>query len=222
MSIPLFETLRALGVPAPQGVLQLGASFGQELQSFVSNGVGCGVFVEPLPEPFAQLSSLCKSIPGYVAVQTLCTDETGKRYTFHLASNGGMSSSILKPANHLKVFESVKFEGSVELVSNTVDDLTAYLAANGHANVVNRLDTMYMDTQGSELKILMGANRVLKNVKYVFTEVMRADLYEGQTPFLSFCAWMDATGFTLNNVYFNSHQYGDALFIRKETLGLKH
>lgn len=222
MSIPLFETLKALGVPAPQGVLQLGASYGQELQGFVANGVRCGVFVEPLPEPYAHLSAACRQIPGYVAVNTLCTDETGRSYTFHLADNGGMSSSILKPANHLQVFESVKFEGSMELVSNTVDDLTAYLAAHGHAEVVDRLDTLYMDTQGAELKILMGANRTLKRVKYIFTEVMRADLYEGQTPFLSFCHWLDASGFALNNVYFNAHQYGDALFIRKDTLGLKH
>jgi hypothetical protein len=29
---------------------------------------------------------------------------------------------------------------------------------------------------------------------------------------------MDLHGFTLNNVYFNRNQYGDALFIRKDLL----
>ncbi|WKB54015.1 FkbM family methyltransferase [Eleftheria terrae] len=220
MSIPLFETLRALALPAPRGILQLGASYGQELPLFMQNGISAGVFIEPLPQPYAHLASQCRQIPGYVAVQALCTDESGKRYTFHLASNGGMSSSILPPANHLKVFEDVKFEGTVELTSRTVDEVTAFLAANGHADTVAQLDTLYMDTQGSELKIMMGANRTMKSVKYIFTEVMRAELYQGQVPFPSLCAWLDACGYTLNNVYFDRHHAGDALFIRKDVLGL--
>ncbi|MCW7539428.1 FkbM family methyltransferase [Aquabacterium sp. A7-Y] len=220
MSIPLFETLQSLDLAPPQGILQLGASYGQELPLFLDKGVAHGVFIEPLPQPYAHLAQACQRIAGYVAVQALCTDESGKRYTFHLASNGGMSSSILPPANHLKVFSDVKFEGTVELVSHTVDDVTAFLSANGHQATVAQLDTLYMDTQGAELKILMGANRTLKSIKYIFTEVMRAELYAGQTPFSSFCAWLDASGYTLNNVYFDRHHAGDALFIRKDVLGL--
>ncbi|AKJ30253.1 FkbM family methyltransferase [Caldimonas brevitalea] len=220
MSIPLFETLQSLGLAAPRGILQVGASYGQELPMFLQHGVRHGVFIEPLPQPYAHLAATCRQIPNYVAVQALCTDESGKTYTFHLATNGGMSSSILPPANHLTVFSDVKFEGTVELSSHTLDDVTAFLGANGHAATMAELDTLYMDTQGAELKILMGANRTLKSIKYIFTEVMRGDLYAGQTPFPSFCAWLDACGYTLNNVYFDRHHAGDALFIRKDVLGL--
>lgn len=222
MSLALFPTLRELGLAAPQGVLQVGASYGQEMVEFVANGITAGVFIEPLPEPYRHLSGLCMQRPNFVAVNTLCTDESGKEYTFHLASNGGQSSSILKPSRHLSEFDYVKFESTVQLVSSTLDQVLEFLRGNGHGPVVGALDLLYMDTQGAELKILMGANRTLKGIKYIYTEVMRAELYEGQAPFLQFCNYLDAVGFTLNNMYFNAHHAGDALFIRKDVLGMTH
>lgn len=222
MSLPLFETLAGLALPRPVGVLQVGANYGQEMRYFLENGIAAGVFIEPLPEPYAHLSGVCRQIPDFVAVNTLCTDRAGERVTFHVASNGGASSSILKPANHLGVFDYVKFDRTVELVSSTLDDVTAFLSGNGFETIVGRLDLLYMDTQGAELKILMGGNRTLKGVKYIYTEVMRNELYEGQPAFSTLCGFLDAVGFTLNNVYFNREHCGDALFIRKDVAGLKH
>ena len=210
------------GLAAPQGVLQVGASYGQEMNEFIANGISAGVFIEPLLEPYKHLSSLCVQRPNFVAVNTLCTDESGKTYTFHLASNGGQSSSILKPARHLSEFDYVKFAGTVQLVSNTLDQVLEFLRSNGQAQVVGALDLLYVDTQGAELKILMGANRSLKGIKYIYTEIMRADLFEGQAPFLQFCNYLDAIGYTLNNMYFNAHHAGDAPFISKDLLGIKH
>lgn len=222
MSIDLFGILRDMKLPPPKGVLQVGASHGQEMKMFLDHGVSAGVFIEPLKEPYDHLANLCRQIPNYVAVQSLCTDESGKPYTFHLASNGGQSSSILKPARHLKEFDYVTFDATTELVSNTLDDVTLFLRNNGHPQVVDALDLLYMDTQGAELRILMGANRTLKNIKYIFTEVMRAELYEGQANFLQFCGFLDAVGFSLNNMYFTQAHAGDALFIRKDVLGIQN
>lgn len=220
LEIPLFATLKALGLPAPRGILQVGASYGQELPYFLKNGVGYGLFIEPLPEPFAHLSEQCRRLPGYVALQALCTDQTGKDYTFHVASNGGMSSSILKPANHLKVFDSVEFPTTLQLTSNTLDHVVAFISQSGYGETVRHLDTLYMDTQGAEMSILLGGHETLRQINYIFTEVMRAELYEKQVPFQTMCAWLDAQGFTLNNLYFGAGHAGDALFIRKDILGM--
>jgi FkbM family methyltransferase len=216
MAFSLFETIRTMNLPAPVGVLQVGASYGQEMADFVKNGIQCGVFIEPLPEPFAHLAGMCKQLPNFVAVNTLCTDVAGGTYHYHVASNGGMSSSILKPAHHLEVNDYVSFPSTVDIVSSTVDQVVEFLNANGHGHVTPRLDLLYMDTQGAEFKILQGANRTLRGIKYIFTEVMRANLYEGQVPFLTYCAYLEAVGFTLNNLYFNPGHAGDALFIRKD------
>ena len=97
MPFQLFQVIQELGLPRPRGVLQVGASYGQEMQWFVENGIQAGVFIEPLPEPFQALSRTCQQLPNFVAVNALCAEETGQRVSFHVASNGGMSSSMLKP-----------------------------------------------------------------------------------------------------------------------------
>lgn len=219
MSFELFETIRSLNLPAPVGVLQVGASYGQEMTEFIDNGIHCGVFIEPLSEPYAHLANFCKQLPNFVAVQALCTDEAGKSYQFHVASNGGMSSSILKPARHLQEYDFVSFPTAINIVSTTVDHVITFLNTNGQSNVTPVLDLLYLDTQGAEFKIILGAHQTLRNIKYIYTEVMRAELYEGQVPFLTYCSYLDAIGFTLNNVYFiNPGHSGNALFIRKDIL----
>jgi FkbM family methyltransferase len=220
MSFKLFETINTMNLPAPTGVLQVGASYGQEMNDFIENGIRFGVFIEPLPDPYAYLANVCKQLPNFVAVNTLCTDEIGKLYKFHVASNAGMSSSILKPARHLKENDYVSFPHTIEIMSTTVDQVISFLNENGHTEVTPNLDLMYMDTQGAEFKILLGAHKTLKNVKYIYTEIMRADLYEGQVPFPTFCAYLEAIGFTLNNLFFNPGHAGDALFIRKDLLAM--
>lgn len=221
MDFRIFPTLKSLNLPPPTGVLQLGASYGQELQEFFDNGVRHGVFIEPLAAPYAHLAQLCRQVPNYVAVNTLCAEEAGRNYRFHVASNGGMSSSILEPGTHLAINPGVAFPETVELTSTTVDQVAAFLRANQHAATVDALDLLYMDCQGAEFKILQGAPAMLRQVKYIYTEVMRGGLYKDQVPFLHYCSFLEAVGFTLNDLHFDHPaQAGNALFVRRDVLGL--
>ena len=221
MAFDLFPHLRELKVPAPTGVMQVGASYGQEMKEFLDNGIRAGVFIEPLPAPYAHLAGICQQIPNYIAVNTLCTDQLGSKHVFHVASNGGMSSSILAPAKHLQIHDYVKFPTTVELVSSTVDQVVAALRHGGQGAVIDAIDLLYMDCQGAEYRILLGANGLLPQIKYIYTEVMRGELYSNQVPFLAYCSHLDAIGFTLNDVYFGCPDHsGNALFIRKDVAGL--
>lgn len=215
-----FQELKDMGLPAPQGVLQIGASFGQEMATFLENGIGAGIFVEPLPEPFRALSETCMKLPGFVAVNALCSDETGHKVSFHVASNGGQSSSMLKPKNHLTEFNFVSFDQTVEMTTNRLDHLMAFLRQNGHAAVCDKMDLLYMDTQGAELKVLRGAGVVLDNINYVLTEVTRNQMYAGAPELNELVDFLEPLGFTLNNVNFSWHHQADALFIRKSVLGI--
>lgn len=218
MAINLFDTIASVGLPAPHGILQIGASYGQELTMFLQRGVSYGVLVEPLKRPFDHIAALCSKLPGYVAVNALCADVAGETHRFHVASNGGMSSSILAPKNHLQVFEHVKFEHTTEIVSSTVDDVLKFLRTNGHAPVIQHLDTLYMDVQGAEFKVLLGAPRTLKGINYVYHELIRAELYEGMQPIQAYMALMEAHGFVLDQLSFNAEHHADVLWVKRSLL----
>lgn len=220
MSVDLLATIRELGLPPPTGIVQVGASSGQEMQSFLRQGIRRGVFIEPLPEPYRMLAAACRTIPDFVAVNTLCTATTGQTVDFFVASNGGQSSSTLEPLNHLSQFTYVKFEQKIQLIGNRLDDVIAFVKANGHARACEPIDLIYMDTQGSELQVLEGGPRTLAAARYVITEVTRNELYKGAPSLAELTAHLETHGYALNNVNFNRHHHADALFIKRETIAL--
>ena len=221
MQFQPFETIKSLGLPPPRGVLQVGASYGQEMAWFLENGIGAGVFIEPLPEPFAHLSRTCMQRPHFVAVNALCSEESGQKVSFHVASNGGMSSSMLAPANHLTEFDFVRFDQTVELVTNRLDHVINFLQLNGHEQACAQLDFLYMDTQGAELKVLRGAGALLQRIPYIVTEVTRNRMYDGAPTLTDLMGFLEPLGYTLNNVNFDRHHHGDALFVRNDALRIQ-
>lgn len=220
MSNNLFSIIDNLELPKPRGILQVGASYGQELDDFINYNIKNALLIEPLPEPFSYISKLCERIPDYIAFNALCSEVAGQQYNFHVASNGGQSSSILKPHKHLQMFESVKFDQEISLTSTTVDDIILFLNQNGFQKVTNELDTLYLDVQGAEFKVLLGSTRTLKQVNYIYTELIRGDLYQDTTSLATYCSLLEAHGFTLNNLNFNKYHHADVLFIRKSVVGL--
>ncbi|MEI8280700.1 MAG: FkbM family methyltransferase [Bacteroidota bacterium] len=48
-------------------------------------------------------------------------------------------------------------------------------------NDISGVDIMWMDVQGSELKVLQGADKILKNTKIIMSEVGLKPYYEGHT-----------------------------------------
>lgn len=221
MPFQLFQAIRDLGLPTPRGVLQVGASYGQEMKWFIENGIEAGVFVEPLAEPFRVLSESCRLRANFVAVNALCGAESGQRVSFHVASNGGMSSSMLKPANHLQQFDFVRFDEPIELVTNRLDHVVDFVHKHGHTGACDALDLLYMDTQGAELQVLQGAGAVLDRINFVLTEVTRNRMYDGAPVLSELMAFLEPQGFTLNNVNFDQHHHGDALFVRNLALRIQ-
>ena len=159
-------------------------------------------------------------LPNFVAVNALCAEETGQRVSFHVASNGGMSSSMLKPKNHLQEFDFVSFDQTVELVSNRLDHVISFLHQHGHGATCQALDLLYMDTQGAELKVLRGAGKVLDGINVVLTEVTRNQMYDGAPALNELMAFLEPLGFTLNNINFDRHHHGDALFVRNRAVNI--
>jgi FkbM family methyltransferase len=192
----LLRRLRRLVAPDPnrflrsaRGVVHVGANIGQERELYRRRGLDV-LWIEPIPDVFAKLVENIAGLPRQRALESLVTDRDDVPYEFHVANNGGESSSILDLKEHRDVWPPVPFTKTVTLKSATL----ATLLARERIDVA-RYDALVMDTQGSELLVLRGAEPVLGSFKYIKTEVPDFEAYAG-------CAQLEEIdGFLLERGY---------------------
>ena len=156
-----------------RGVVHVGANVGQERDLYARLDLDV-LWIEPIPDVFAALAANIAELPRQRALECLVTDRNDAPYEFHVANNGGESSSILELKEHRDLWPKVSFTKTLTLRSRTLATLLA------QENVeLERYDALVMDTQGSELLVLRGAAPVLERFKFVKTEVPDFEAYAG-------------------------------------------
>lgn len=158
-----------------KNVLHVGADRGGELPQYLEMGVERVVWVEANPEVYQELLENLENMNitsiDSIPYNQLITDEDDIETDFnlyygwdagHLVGNKGMSS-VLKAKNSW--WGSECYRGTIKLNSLTLD---TFIERN---NLGYNFDLLNMDTQGAELMISKGANEVLRNIKYINSEV---------------------------------------------------
>lgn len=193
------------------GVIHVGANTGQERHLYNAYGLGV-LWVEPLPEVFAELEANIRGIAGQTALNALLADVDGKEYDLNVANNGGESSSILELKLHRNIWPEVEYVSKVRCQSTT---LPALLEKAGIQ--AGKYDALVLDTQGSELLVLRGAISLLQGFKFIKVEVPDFESYDGccrdsevsafmaehnfEEVFRSRLAWENGTGNYFDVVY---------------------
>lgn len=154
------------------GVIHVGAHTGQERQLYAQYALKV-LWIEPLAELFAELQRNIADLPDQRAVQALVTDTDDAEYSFHVASNAGGSSSILELKLHADIWPDVTFTRTIAMRGTTLPTL---LRARGIDT--RGYDALVMDTQGSELMVLRGAETLLGQFSYIRTEVADFEAYK--------------------------------------------
>jgi FkbM family methyltransferase len=155
------------------GVIHVGANVGQEQELYARLGLAV-LWIEPIPDVFAALSAKLRGVERQRALEYLVTDKDGAEYEFHISSNAGLSSSIMDLKDHRDVWPEVEFTRSIKLKSMTLKSL---LEKEGIDPA--QYDALIMDTQGSELLVLKGAEPILRNFKFIKTEIADFEAYAG-------------------------------------------
>ena len=128
----------------------------------------------------------------------------GKRI-LHLTHQPGCSS-LLKPiqrlTDHYPALFCAREERQVEVETTT-------LRAWAKTSDVSRIDYMKVDTQGTELEILKGGEKLLKTARALEIEVEFNPIYEGQPLFSEVELYLRSLGFVLwkftNHVHYSRH-----------------
>lgn len=102
------------------------------------------------------------------------SDKTGEKTTLHIASNNGGSSSILPFKEHQDIWPDITYIDSICIESEILPDV---LARAGHR--IDSYDGLILDTQGSELMILRGAEHFLEKFRIIEIEVADFEPYKG-------------------------------------------
>jgi FkbM family methyltransferase len=155
------------------GVIHVGANAGQERDLY--DGYGLRVlWIEPAPEVFRRLQSSIANYKRQQCIQALITDVDNREYDFHLANNDGQSSSILEFKGHKDLWPEIGYLNSITLKGRTLPSLL-----DEHNINPAHFEALVMDTQGSELLVLKGADSILNNFRFISTEVADFESYAG-------------------------------------------
>jgi len=171
------------------GVIHVGANSGQEREKYRNLGLQV-IWVEPIPEVFAELERNIRGFSNQRAYQALVTDADGQEYRFHISNNDGLSSSILELKQHRDIWPDVDYTTSISLKSITLASLLERERINPRD-----YQALIMDTQGSELLVLQGSGRILENFEYIKTEVPDFESYEGCCQLVDISAFMKKHGY---------------------------
>lgn len=121
------------------------------------------------------------------------------------ASNG--SSSLLKPAGHLRGHADVSVEATASAAVTTLDDRAASYR-------IQRTDLIWLDMQGGELRPLEAAPRMLANACLVHMELSLVELCAGGPIYAEVQKWMEQHGFQVIHEALAWRDSGNVLFGR--------
>jgi FkbM family methyltransferase len=204
MLIDLESSIKKYGIKV-NGILQIGAHYGQEFTTYKNLGIDNIVFFEPLPETFKVL----KNNIGDKAIlhETALGNIVGEIEMNVESVNHGQSSSILVPQLHLTQYPSIVFNQKVKVSINKLDNFLNY--SKNHNFIV-------IDVQGYELEVFKGGEEYLKYVDAIISEVNRDEVYTD-------CAKIDEIDEFLLRYDFKRVEtnwvggtWGDALYVNKK------
>lgn len=192
-----------------KGVIEVGAHWGQEYDEYKKHGVEFFVFIEPCKKAHDVLQNKFGGHDDVILFNCACGDVSGPQTMYTGPTNNGMSNSLLKPKVHLEQHPEVIFPDTEEVQVLTLDSL--YFDPTMY-NLLN------MDCQGFEDRVLKGATQILKLIDYVYTEVNRLEMYEGNGMIEDIDAIL--SDFQRVETLWASHYHGwgDAFYVRKTLL----
>jgi|TARA_R110000851_G_scaffold91075_2_gene198893 FkbM family methyltransferase len=197
-----------------EGVLHIGAHFGQENSVYNEIGVSKKIFFEPLPHTF---DKLVENINGDGhCVNVALGNSVGVIEMFVESANEGQSSSILEPIKHKTQYPHIVFNDRVEVNMTTLDDyvkghiggLDGFLDDKTNYNFIN------IDVQGYELEVFKGGKKTLESIDYIMTEVNRDEVYKGCPMVEDLDEYLGTYNFKRVETTWDGGTWGDAFYIK--------
>ena len=184
----------------PRGVIQVGSHHGEEVPLWDRLRVK-QIHYEPIRDNYMALKAKYPEVKVYPLALGEHEDVC---HMFTETVNGGQSCSLLRPKKHLEILPWIEFNGKEGVIVERMDSFLF----SGEYNF------LYIDTQGFELQVLKGGIKTLEQIDFIFTEVNRAEVFEGCAMIEDIDAFLEAHGFKRVETEWHGGEFGDALYVR--------
>lgn len=203
------EVLTKFGI---KSVLDVGANSGQYATKIRKSGFNGQIDSFEPTTIFNSLKKNSSNDHSWNVHNLGLSDFTGEA-TMNIASNSGLSSSLLSPKEILDQGFGIVFKKTERVMLATLDTFLAeHNIQNGYLKI---------DAQGAEMKVLLGTEKELSRVTAIEFESALVDLYQGETHHYEIANWLISRGFSAVQVA-PTHWTAsgktislDAIFVRK-------
>jgi len=187
------------------GIIHIGGHRGAEYEIYKRYpSIQNIIFFEPDPDSFKILKDFTKSDSSVICINRGLGPFKCKMDLNRETSNTGQSNSVLEPHLHKQQYPGIIFNEKYEI---KIEPLDKY-EPNPSLNMIN------IDVQGFELEVFRGAKQTLNNIKYIMTEVNRAELYKNCCMINELDDYLGKYGFIRKELFWAGHTWGDAFYIK--------
>lgn len=205
----------------PKIIFDVGANRGQTTVNYLRYFLDATIYgFEPYPPSFEAYKTRFFGLHKVIPVEVSLSDKTGVSKLY--CNDCDYTNSLLKPLPESKrtykdINQQLKHVKTIYSKTITLDKFT-------EDNRIKAIDILKMDTQGSELRILKGAARLLKHkmINIIYTEIGFLPMYEGHALFSDIETLLRKSGYILydiTNCFRDSKGRlisGDAIFLSPE------
>lgn len=196
-------------LPVNPIIIDCGAHIGIDSVA-LSTIKGSKIFaIEPLEHLYKQLISNTAHLTNIKCSMVALNDFDGKAEMYVSSGDSDASSSLLKPLKHLEDHPDVLFNHAIQVNCLTLDSWA--LQHN-----IEKIDLLWLDMQGAELKMLKASEKIFPKVTVVHSEVSMRETYEGVEHYESYKAFMLKHGFkVVKEAIPKGFDMGNVLFVKK-------
>jgi FkbM family methyltransferase len=178
---PIMKMLpKILAKPNPV-VFELGANHGQDTEKIIKYCKGDYKYYAFEPDPRTVAVMKEKGLHNKVEIiecAVSALDDKVKLYQFYDKVNpndfwGTGPTSIMRPCTHEKRLPHLSHKSDLYVPTITLDNFC-------QERNIKKIDFMWVDIQGSEYNMIMGAKKTLKNTDWLFMEAVKDARYHGQ------------------------------------------
>jgi len=210
MSNPIFNN--PMIAKKIRGVIQGGASIGEEIPDWDKINVKNRVFIEPIPDLFPILCNNAKMKEGGKEDQwgfdeihqhntdkwcfnVALSDYDGEA-EFHISTGSFCSSSLMDFTPEAKKYgDELVTERLIKVPVRKVDTLV-----EKYKIPLEKFNCLYLDVQGNEYKALVGAAETIKKMDFLFVEVNHVELYKDSVLWGQFSEFIKSLGWRLATI----------------------